>query len=46
MAGGKLTGYRKMAEQVVDKVVKQLKREEEFFILNLKHMICQFLVGK
>lgn len=28
MAGGKLTGYRKMAEQVVDKVVKQLKKEE------------------
>lgn len=28
MAGGKLTGYRKMAEQAVDKVVKQLKEEE------------------
>ncbi|RDW16552.1 glycerol-3-phosphate dehydrogenase [Oceanobacillus arenosus] len=28
MAGGKLTGYRKMAEQAVDTVVKQLKAEE------------------
>ncbi|WP_430791028.1 glycerol-3-phosphate dehydrogenase/oxidase [Virgibacillus flavescens] len=28
MAGGKLTGYRKMAEHVVDKVVDQLKAEE------------------
>lgn len=28
MAGGKLTGYRKMAEQAVDLVVKQLKEEE------------------
>lgn len=28
MAGGKLTGYRKMAEDVVDLVVKQLKAEE------------------
>src|SRR5690625_4012755 len=28
MAGGKLTGYRKMAEDVVDLVVKQLKVEE------------------
>lgn len=28
MAGGKLTGYRKMAEQAVDTVVKQLKEEE------------------
>lgn len=27
IAGGKLTGYRKMAETVVDKVAKQLKRE-------------------
>lgn len=28
MAGGKLTGYRKMAENAVDTVVKQLKEEE------------------
>ncbi len=28
MAGGKLTGYRKMAEEAVDVVVKQLKDEE------------------
>src|SRR5699024_1482267 len=27
MAGGKLTGYRKMAEQAVDTVTKQLKEE-------------------
>ena len=28
IAGGKLTGYRKMAETVVDKVVEQLSHEE------------------
>lgn len=28
MAGGKLTGYRKMAEQAVDTVVSQLKQEK------------------
>ena len=28
IAGGKLTGYRKMAETVVDKIVAQLSREE------------------
>src|SRR5699024_1876602 len=28
MAGGKLTGYRKMAEQAVNTVTKQLKQEE------------------
>src|SRR5699024_10507356 len=28
MAGGKLTGYRKMAEQAVDTVTKQLKEDE------------------
>ncbi len=28
IAGGKLTGYRKMAEEVVNHVVEQLKREE------------------
>lgn len=28
IAGGKLTGYRKMAEEVVDLVVEQLRREE------------------
>ncbi|WP_164215935.1 glycerol-3-phosphate dehydrogenase/oxidase [Virgibacillus sp. YIM 98842] len=28
IAGGKLTGYRKMAESVVDTLVKQLKEEE------------------
>ncbi|WP_174614254.1 glycerol-3-phosphate dehydrogenase/oxidase [Virgibacillus ihumii] len=29
MAGGKLTGYRKMAEDAVDTVVGQLKKEED-----------------
>lgn len=29
MAGGKLTGYRKMAEQAVNKVVDQLRDEEQ-----------------
>tara|TARA_R110002050_G_scaffold16719_2_gene50594 strand:+ start:61534 stop:63198 length:1665 start_codon:yes stop_codon:yes gene_type:complete len=29
IAGGKLTGYRKMAERVVDKVVKLLEEEED-----------------
>lgn len=28
MAGGKLTGYRKMAEEVVDVIVEELKEEE------------------
>lgn len=28
MAGGKLTGYRKMAKDIVDEVVKELKEEE------------------
>lgn len=28
IAGGKLTGYRKMAENVVDKIVEQLSQEE------------------
>lgn len=28
MAGGKLTGYRKMAEQVVDQICAQLKKEK------------------
>ena len=28
MAGGKLTGYRKMSEEAVDTVVKQLKKED------------------
>ena len=28
MAGGKLTGYRKMAEEVVDRVVEEIKTEE------------------
>ncbi|SHF85232.1 glycerol-3-phosphate dehydrogenase/oxidase [Ornithinibacillus halophilus] len=34
MAGGKLTGYRKMAEQAVDTVVKQLKEEEGILYTN------------
>lgn len=29
MAGGKLTGYRKMAEEAVDTIVNQLKKEED-----------------
>ena len=28
MAGGKFTGYRKMAETVIDKVAKRLANEE------------------
>lgn len=28
IAGGKLTGYRKMAEEVVDLIVKQIKKED------------------
>lgn len=28
MAGGKLTGYRKMAEDIIDMIVKQFKEEE------------------
>src|SRR5699024_594794 len=28
MAGGKLTGYRKMAEEVVDNIVEDFKKEE------------------
>lgn len=31
IAGGKLTGYRKMAERVVDAVVKRLKKEHNEF---------------
>src|SRR5699024_10277768 len=34
IAGGKLTGYRKMAEQVVDLVVKQIKKEDEILYSN------------
>lgn len=30
IAGGKLTGYRKMAERIVDKVVEKLKEESDF----------------
>lgn len=32
MAGGKLTGFRKMAERVVDEVVKKLYKEEDRLI--------------
>jgi glycerol-3-phosphate dehydrogenase len=40
IAGGKLTGYRKMAEVVVDLVAKQLKEEEgrEFSDCKTKHL--------
>jgi glycerol-3-phosphate dehydrogenase len=31
IAGGKLTGYRKMAERIVDMVVKKLKSEDETY---------------
>ena len=31
IAGGKLTGYRKMAERIVDVVVKQLQAEEDSY---------------
>jgi len=40
IAGGKLTGYRKMAERIVNLVVKQLKSEEDTY-QNLKD--CQTL---
>jgi glycerol-3-phosphate dehydrogenase len=40
IAGGKLTGYRKMAERIVDLVVKQLKSEDNAY-RNLKN--CQTL---
>lgn len=40
MAGGKLTGYRKMAEDVVNTVVDQFKREEGILFSNseTKHL--------
>lgn len=40
MAGGKLTGYRKMAEEAVDCVTKQLKEEEKILYSKseTKHM--------
>lgn len=40
MAGGKLTGYRKMAQEAVDTVVKQLKEEEDILYSesNTKHL--------
>ncbi|WP_068673029.1 glycerol-3-phosphate dehydrogenase/oxidase [Oceanobacillus sp. Castelsardo] len=40
MAGGKLTGYRKMAEQAVNTVVKQLKEEEGILYMesNTEHL--------
>jgi glycerol-3-phosphate dehydrogenase len=40
IAGGKLTGYRKMAERIVDMVVKQLQSEDNAYE-NLKN--CQTL---
>ncbi|NJN77894.1 MAG: glycerol-3-phosphate dehydrogenase/oxidase [Saprospiraceae bacterium] len=40
IAGGKLTGYRKMAERIVDLVVKQLQSEDKAY-RNLKD--CQTL---
>ncbi len=36
IAGGKLTGYRKMAERVVDKVIKELKKSHDKRYDNLK----------
>ncbi|MGM8215237.1 glycerol-3-phosphate dehydrogenase/oxidase [Bacillaceae bacterium W0354] len=40
IAGGKLTGYRKMAEQIIDIVVKQLKGSDErhFSKTKTKHL--------
>src|SRR5690625_4173896 len=40
MAGGKLTGYRKMAEEAVDTVVKQFKEENDILYSNsdTKHL--------
>lgn len=34
IAGGKLTGYRKMAQEVVDVIVKQFKKEENILYSN------------
>lgn len=41
IAGGKLTGYRKMAENIVDLAAKQLKEEEgkSFPAAQTKHMV-------
>jgi glycerol-3-phosphate dehydrogenase len=36
IAGGKLTGYRKMAERVVDKVVKKLEEDHEMLFKKCK----------
>src|SRR5699024_12605531 len=36
IAGGKLTGYRKMAETVVDKVVKILKENDDIIFSKSK----------
>lgn len=36
IAGGKLTGYRKMAERVVDQVVKKLEEEHEMLFKKCK----------
>jgi glycerol-3-phosphate dehydrogenase len=41
IAGGKLTGYRKMAERIVDLVCKQLEKEEK---LPCKHCITDSIV--
>ncbi len=40
IAGGKLTGYRKMAETIVDRIVKQFKQENYILYTNsrTKHM--------
>lgn len=33
IAGGKLTGYRRMSERIVDKVLMQLKEEEDYIFI-------------
>lgn len=44
MAGGKLTGYRKMAEKLLDDVSKTLAKETGKSIKQFKQNIYQFLV--
>lgn len=44
IAGGKLTGYRKMAEKIVDRVAKQLAKESDYEYQS-KHTINMPLSG-
>ena len=44
IAGGKLTGYRHMALEIVDLLAKRLKQEYKLTFVNVKQNIHQFLV--